>query len=290
MAKKNAEHMEKIVGQEPALLAQKKNADLWKKREQKFAKTNDFLQNFVAQMSGLELRLADYIMATAYYAEDSPLEYTLNIADFCKVAGIDYDSGRNYEQVREALKRMRAKAEWAKCDDGSGDEVLVGMVNKIRISRRNGTVHLWLDEDMRKYVFNAKKAWAEKGIPFTEFVLLYMLPLKSRYARLLYEQLKSWEAAGEHYWTISQLQEILGSNYDRFSNFRQKVLDIAVKQINEHTDLLVSYEASKEGRAYKYIYFYIEKKSDTKLLEVQGRNQHALDGELEGQISLFDDM
>ena len=241
------------------------NTELMNKRLKSFRKSNDFIQKFITKMDRFELKLADYIMANAYYAEDSPLEYTFSISDFCKVAGIS-DSGNNYENIKSAIRKMRAKAEWAKCPDGSGDEVLVGMISKAIISKRKGTVHLWLDEDMRRFVFEAKKAWEEKGIPYSKFLLLYMLPLKSRYARLLYELLKSWETGGERWFTISQLQEYLGSNYDRYPDFRRYALDIAVDQINQYTDIGVTYEPIKEGRSYKYIMFYIRTKSNKELL------------------------
>lgn len=255
------------------------NTELMNKRLKSFRKSNDFIQKFITKMDRFELKLADYIMANAYYAEDSPLEYTFSISDFCKVAGIS-DSGNNYENIKSAIRKMRAKAEWAKCPDGSGDEVLVGMISKAIISKRKGTVHLWLDEDMRRFVFEAKKAWEEKGIPYSKFLLLYMLPLKSRYARLLYELLKSWETGGERWFTISQLQEYLGSNYDRYPDFRRYALDIAVDQINQYTDIGVTYEPIKEGRSYKYIMFYIRTKSNKELLEVKYSNQKELDGQM----------
>lgn len=291
MAERNYKLIRRMI-EKPMKNPETETQKLRNKQLKKFAKTNDFIQNFVAKMDRLELKLADYIMANAYYAEDSPLEYTFSISDFCRVAGIDHTSGGNYDKIKEAIRKMRAKAEWAKCDDGSGDEVLVGMVSKAIISKRKGTVHLWLDEDMRKYVFQAKQAWKEKGIPYTEFLLLYLLPLKSRYARLLYELLKSWEQVDEHYWSISQLQELLGSNYDRFSNFKQKVLDVAVEQINEYTDIKVFYEPIKEGRSYKYILFYINSKDNKELMMLRGHNFRALEHrerEIDGQTSLFDE-
>ena len=255
------------------------NTELMNKRLKSFRKSNDFIQKFITKMDRFELKLADYIMANAYYAEDSPLEYTFSISDFFFFFGIS-DSGNNYENIKSAIRKMRAKAEWAKCPDGSGDEVLVGMISKAIISKRKGTVHLWLDEDMRRFVFEAKKAWEEKGIPYSKFLLLYMLPLKSRYARLLYELLKSWETGGERWFTISQLQEYLGSNYDRYPDFRRYALDIAVDQINQYTDIGVTYEPIKEGRSYKYIMFYIRTKSNKELLEVKYSNQKELDGQM----------
>ena len=43
-----------------------------------------------------------------------------------------------------------------------------------------------------------------------------------------------------------------------FKDFRLNVLDLAVKQINEHTELHVGYKLEKVGRAYKSIIFKVK--------------------------------
>jgi plasmid replication initiation protein len=49
--------------------------------------------------------------------------------------------------------------------------------------------------------------------------------------------------------------------YPRFSNFKQTVLDIAIKEINDFTDLYVDYKLEKiESRSYNRITFYLQSK------------------------------
>lgn len=247
-----------------------------------FTKSNEFIHNFITSMSRLELKLVDYIMANAYYSNDCSLEYTFSISDFCAVAGISI-SGSTYIHIKNALKNLRSKSEWASKSDR---DVLVGFINKAEFFKQTGIVKLYLDEDMRSFVFESKKAWELKGIPYTKFLLLYLLPLKSKYARLLYELLKSWECSGKRYYSISQLQQYFNSDYDRYADFRRYVLDIAVSQINASTDIEVSYEPIKEGRSYKYIMFYINSKSNIDLLNVKYANNR----ELDGQLSFFNDV
>ena len=44
----------------------------------------------------------------------------------------------------------------------------------------------------------------------------------------------------------------------RMSDFRESVLDVAVKQINEHTELHISYKLEKRGKAFKNITFSVK--------------------------------
>ena len=41
---------------------------------------------------------------------------------------------------------------------------------------------------------------------------------------------------------------LLAHEYSRMSDFKKDVLDLAVKQINEHTDITVKYDQHKRGR------------------------------------------
>ena len=50
------------------------------------------------------------------------------------------------------------------------------------------------------------------------------------------------------------------NEYQRFTNFTKKILDIPLKEINDNTTFKVSYEKVKKGRSIDSIVFHIEKK------------------------------
>ena len=45
--------------------------------------------------------------------------------------------------------------------------------------------------------------------------------------------------------------------YERMHHFKARVLEPAIKQINEHTDITASYEQHKRGRTYFRIFIQI---------------------------------
>ena len=68
---------------------------------------------------------------------------------------------------------------------------------------------------------------------------------------------------------------LLEHEYDTMSNFKIRVLDLAVKQINEHTDIAVKYEQHKKGRTvtgFTFTFKYKTTQKVTKQLEQRDEN------------------
>jgi plasmid replication initiation protein len=84
---------------------------------------------------------------------------------------------------------------------------------------------------------------------FTSYELEQVKNLNS-YATRLYEILVSWRSVGKVTIKLEDLRNNLGlvDEYARLEAFKRRVLDVAVKQINEHTDIKAGYEQHKEGR------------------------------------------
>ena len=101
---------------------------------------------------------------------------------------------------------------------------------------------------------------------FTSYGLAAALRLTSKYAKRIYPLCSQWKDLGEtKKYDLQDLKEMLGLIDDKgneklkeFTDFRKNVLDTAVKQINEHTELHVSYKLEKSGRAYKNIIFTVK--------------------------------
>ena len=88
---------------------------------------------------------------------------------------------------------------------------------------------------------------------FTLYALEQIADLKSAHAIRLYELLISWRSTGKTpVIEVAELRQRLGiykAEYPRMTDFKRRVLDYAVKQINEHTDITASYTQYKRGRS-----------------------------------------
>lgn len=87
---------------------------------------------------------------------------------------------------------------------------------------------------------------------FSRYHLEQKAPLTSIYAHRLYEMMTQWRNSKNipsiSYFELRNRFDIPDEDYKRISNFKARVLDPAIKQINELTDIIVSYEQYKKGR------------------------------------------
>jgi len=86
---------------------------------------------------------------------------------------------------------------------------------------------------------------------FTSYSIESISKLNSVYAVRLYELLKQFEKVKYRDVTIVQLRklfELKDDEYEVISNFKARVIDSSVKQINQLTDIKIAYTQIKRGR------------------------------------------
>ena len=127
---------------------------------------------------------------------------------------------------------------------------------------------------------------------FTSYELKQVSQLTSRYATRLYELLVAWRSTGQTpVFEISEFRQQLGiadDEYTRSDNFKRRVLDIAISQINTFTDIKVKSEQHKTGRSISGYSFSFKPKTSVKNISKTSNEQLELIGQLtDKQILLF---
>lgn len=106
---------------------------------------------------------------------------------------------------------------------------------------------------------------------FTKYLLSQTATLNSAYSVRLYELLAQWRKAKKtplFELEVFRSQLGLGVNeYKKMNDFKKRVLDLAVTEINEKTDLKVSYKQEKIGRKIIGFNFKVLSKAETKNTE-----------------------
>lgn len=92
---------------------------------------------------------------------------------------------------------------------------------------------------------------------FTSYRLAAVSNMSSTYAIRLYELLIQWGSIGtrevELTWFKSAL--LIEKDYRRLFDLKKWVIDVAIEQINQHSDLSVSYSQRKTGRTVTHLIF-----------------------------------
>ncbi|MDN8587128.1 RepB family plasmid replication initiator protein, partial [Vibrio alginolyticus] len=84
------------------------------------------------------------------------------------------------------------------------------------------------------------------------------------YATRLYELLIAWRSTGKvPEISLDDFRDKMGlasNEYKLMHNFKNRVLEPAIKQINEHTDITATYEQHKQGRTISGFSFKFKQK------------------------------
>ncbi|HBI8880766.1 replication initiation protein RepM [Acinetobacter colistiniresistens] len=103
---------------------------------------------------------------------------------------------------------------------------------------------------------------------FTSYELTQISGLTSAYAVRLYELLIAWRSAGKtpviELSDFRQKMGVLDGEYTRSDNFKKWVIEKPIEQINEHTDITVTYEQHKVGRTISGFSFKFKQKQKPK--------------------------
>ena len=195
----------------------------------------------------------------------------------------DVEKHTSYEAMKRAVEGLyEAGFAYSKLDEQSGK---VGhyksrWVDKIGYIDDLGCVELVFASDVIPLITRLETR-------YTEYELKQVVGLQSEYAIRLYELIIQWRSVGKtNLISLTELREKLGlvDEYKRIEAFKRRVLDLAVKQINEHTDITVEYEQHKQGRVITGFTFRFKVKKDKKKIvaEVTGddanNDMYTIDG------------
>ena len=124
---------------------------------------------------------------------------------------------------------------------------------------------------------------------FTQYLLEQIAHMKSAYSVRLYELLVQWKTAKRTpVFELMQFREQLGVSSDEYklmSDFKRRVLNVAVDEINEKSDLKVSYEQEKRGRVIIGFKFKVLPKNEpNNSRDIDTADMFTVEGLSDGQL------
>ena len=192
-------------------------------------KSNNIIQNCSYHLSTQEQKIILYLISKIKPTDKEFESYSFSVVEFCNIYGIDSDNGTNYSNLKSTIKSLTSKSLLVKLKKNT--QSLVRWINKAKIIENSGIVEIRLDDDMKPYLLELKNN-------FTQYELLYTLAMKSQYSIRLYEILKSYEYKKSIIYEVDDLKQILlAENYTLFGDFKRRVIDVAINEINSLSDI-----------------------------------------------------
>jgi len=213
-------------------------------------KQNDIVQRARYNLDLVQQKTLMYLISKINSVKDIEFqEIKIDLKELCEIMGITY-SGRSLKDFQDAIKKMADKSLWV----DTGNKIrLMRWLQRVDIDKGSTIITVRFDELMAPYLLKIKDC-------FTEYRLENVLPMKSQYSLRLYELLKSH--SGQPKWEVS-LEELKSQlfidnapAYDRYDLFRQRVIDPAILEIFNYTEMSAAYEPKRKDRKIVAITFY----------------------------------
>ena len=191
------------------------------------------------------------------------IEYEIRTQDIIKLYSLS-DDGRYYEAIREAAERLFNKkfVIYEKKEDGEIYRTTIHLIDEtsepVKESEQN-RIRLKFNPKLKPYLLQLQKEYLTidvrniASIQSPNSVKLYLI-LRHQY-NLGNRKVK---------YSLVRLREILAitdSEYPLYGNFKQKIIQKGIKDLEKYTDLVISkFEEEKEGRAVDKVIFHLGEK------------------------------
>ena len=249
------------------------------------AMANKMILHCACNLNLNELKLLRLIIMQTKKGDKEFFEFELSMKDFADILGVNVKSHNLYRNVDKMTTHIMQeviaiyngddfkKFHWVDyCEHGRG---------KIRIK---------IADALKPYLLNLRGS-------FTRYELDEIIKLNSVYAIRIYEILRSFMndkdlPYADHNNVISINMDVLRKatgtekKFERFSNFKAKVIDTAVNEINRCSKYHVTAEPYKDGNKIVGFDFLIE--SQAGYDHRQQQEQKTIEEQIEGQMNFQD--
>ena len=215
-------------------------------------KNHELIHNARYKLSALSLKIVAILISMINKDDPEFEEYMININDFKEL--IDSNSNNTYKYTHKIISELLSNP--LKIENEQFNWVSYG-----KYTKNEGVVTFEIHRELKPYLLEVKKN-------FLKYNVINILPLKSGYLIRLYEICKDKFEEVRRYkkvnnvkyeLKISEMKKLFctPSSYQYSSHIKKLILDKAVEQFKEKTDIKISYEEIKIGRRFDRIIFTI---------------------------------
>ncbi len=231
------------------------------KKSQKYlvAQDNRLIYAKYGDMTANELKFFYYVISKLNPLNDKDFELCEMPTSEILGEVLDHESFENYTYIAKLCNSLLKRIfidETRTIDPATNKEIheFVGMpmFQKLKYKQGEAIIKYQLNESLRPYLLGLRKN-------FTQIPLQHILPIKSGYAIRIYQMLLSElkQNRNEVEMNLLYLQDVLCVPKSLYAwiNFKKRVLEPSLKEINATTDIVADYRPLKERQKIVKIEF-----------------------------------
>lgn len=182
--------------------------------------------------------------------------YSVSASDLVELGS---NQTKVYGQMKDAVKTLFNRYLTLTVEDGENLRTrYLRWVQTVDYADQESRIYLRFSRDLLPFISDIQRE-------FTRFNLLDLKGIRSSYAVRLYSMLMQYQSTGKLVIKVDDLRERLelGDKFSRYTHLKAKVVELAVKQINEgeRTQIKVSYKEKKVGRRVDTLIFTFKMKN-----------------------------
>lgn len=205
-------------------------------------------------MTAIEQKLLLILLSTIKKDDEELKTISFRVRDLADLMGITPYS--LYRDLKKICKSIVGKM--VELQNKQGDWIVFNIISYAKYRQSKGVVELKLNNDAKPYVLKLKEL-------FTAFKLEQVLDLESKYAIRIYQITKSniyKKTFVLELETLKKQLKLTQKSYSLYGNIKKKVIEPALAEINEKTDISLSYEEIKIGRKVEMLKFKVSQKKN----------------------------
>ncbi|MEO8963269.1 MAG: replication initiation protein [Gammaproteobacteria bacterium] len=206
-------------------------------------------------LSLLQRKISNALLYHAYKELMQKEEHEITVKDLCKLIGYH---GNNHSVIKDALKGLLSTViEWNVVNDTTGAEDWTASSILASVSLK-GPICLYAYSPRMKLLLHSPTM-------FGKINLFIQSRFKSSYGLALYENCIRYRGLGYTKWLeMDMFRKLMGvpaDKYPIFRDFKRRVLDKSVEEVNTYSDMIVEPEVIREGRQVVKVRFSLKERA-----------------------------
>jgi len=215
----------------------------------------------------LQRKISNALLYHAYKELLLKEEHEISVKQLCKL--ISYN-GNNHAAIKDALKGLLSTViEWNLVNDKTGQEDWTASSILASVSLQGPTCLYAYSPRMKQLLHSPSM--------FGKINLFIQSKFKSSYGLALYENCGRYRGLAHTKWFEMELfRKLMGvpeGKYTIFRDFKRRVLDKSIEEVNTYSDMHVEAELQREGRVVTKIRFLIKERAKKTRLGMKAQDE-----------------
>jgi plasmid replication initiation protein len=205
-------------------------------------------------LSLLQRKISNALLFYAYHELKEKEEHQITIKELCRIIGYQ---GNNHAAIKDALRGLISTIiEWNVINEDCGREDWTASTIIASVHIEGPTCYYAYSPRMKELLYSP--------LVYGKINLIVQSRFRSNYGLALYENCVRYKNLPSTKWfdyeTFRLLMGVPKDKYGLFRDFKRRVLDKSVEEVNAYSDLVVEAEIQKENRKASKIRFKLKER------------------------------